>query len=94
MKTKNKERRVINLDKESFDTIKKYCDDNALNMTKWLTKLANHNININDEVLRHLICEAIGEASMCWDPIPTGVFESTRALEISNRLFKKIKGNK
>lgn len=41
MNSKNNERRVINIDKKNFDAIKKYCDDNALNMSKWLIKIAN-----------------------------------------------------
>lgn len=40
MNSKNKERRVINIDMNDFDVIKKYCDDNALNMSKWLVKIA------------------------------------------------------
>lgn len=40
MKPKNKERRAINIDKYDFDTIKEYCDENSLNMPKWMTKLA------------------------------------------------------
>ena len=41
----NKERRVINVDKNDFDKIKKYCNDNALNMSKWLIKIAYEKIN-------------------------------------------------
>lgn len=36
------------------------------------------------------IYEALGEASMCWNPIPTGVFESSRAAEIGERLVKIV----
>ena len=45
MKTKSKKRRVINIDKKDFDTIKEYCDVNAFNMPKWLSKLAVDYIN-------------------------------------------------
>jgi len=31
-----RERRVINISKEAFDTIKKYCDDNSLRMSQWI----------------------------------------------------------
>lgn len=40
MKLKTKERRIINIDKDDFDKIKKYCDANAYNMSKWISKLA------------------------------------------------------
>lgn len=32
------------------------------------------------------IAQAVGEASMCWDPIPTGVFDSDKASEIVVKL--------
>ena len=35
---------------------------------------------------RELVCTVIGEASMCWSEIPTGVFDSTRA----EKLVEKI----
>lgn len=31
---------------------------------------------------------AIGEASMCWSEVPKGVFESSKAKEITNNLKK------
>ena len=34
--------------------------------------------------------EAIGEASMCWSETPTGVFDSTKALEISGRIKSSV----
>lgn len=34
------------------------------------------------------IYEALGEASMCWNPRPSGVFDSTKASEIGERLVK------
>ena len=37
MNTKKKERRVINLNKENFDIIKTYCDNNALKMSDWIS---------------------------------------------------------
>jgi len=42
---KNKEKRVVNIDKEDFDVIKEYCNVNAFNMPKWLSKLAVDYIN-------------------------------------------------
>lgn len=35
---------------------------------------------------RDLILVAIGEASMCWNETPTGVFDTERAIAIANRL--------
>ena len=41
--------------------------------------------------LRQAIFEAIGEASMCWSNIDkAGVFESTRAQDIGERLVKTL----
>jgi hypothetical protein len=46
---KTKEKRVINIDKEDFDIIKKYCDINGYQMPKWMAKtiikLINDDIN-------------------------------------------------
>ena len=36
---------------------------------------------------RRILGEAIGEASMCWSEPPNGVFESTRASEIVDRIL-------
>lgn len=36
---KIKIRRVINISKVEYDIIKKYCDENTLNMTKWIVKI-------------------------------------------------------
>ena len=62
MKTKNKERRVINIDKKDYDVIKKYCDENALNASKWLSKIALEKIQQSEkkywipssEIINHL----------------------------------------
>jgi len=43
------------------------------------------------EELKIKVFEAIGEATMCWDPKPTTqVFDSGRAIEIGNKLWKEI----
>lgn len=85
MRKMKNEKRVVNFSKEDFDLIKDYCDKNALSMSKWLAKIGIDKIS-NDDV-KTQITMAIGEASMCWTPIPSGVFDSTRALEISERLY-------
>lgn len=36
---------------------------------------------------RNIVGEAIGEASMCWSEPPNGVFDSTRASAIVDRIF-------
>lgn len=36
------------------------------------------------------VYEALGEASMAWTPIPSGVFESTRCKEIGDRLIEAL----
>ena len=38
----------IVIPKENYDKIKKYCDDNALNIPKWIIKIALEKIK-NDE---------------------------------------------
>lgn len=43
------EKRVVNIDKKCFDIIKKYCNKNALNMSRWLTKLALDHINLCEQ---------------------------------------------
>lgn len=43
-----------------------------------------------DRELLELIGIAIGEASMCWSERPTGVFESTRASAIVDRIYDAV----
>lgn len=50
--------------------------------------MTNFNADVQDQELKEIIGIAIGEASMCWSEPPKGVFDSTRAIEISNRLLK------
>lgn len=40
---------------------------------------------------KELIGIAIGEASMCWEPHPAGVFDSSRAMEIADKLFQDLR---
>lgn len=42
------------------------------------------------EQLRELVGIAIGEASMCWSEIPTGVFDSTKASTLVDRIMDAI----
>jgi hypothetical protein len=39
---------------------------------------------------RKLVLQAIGEASLCWDRPPTGVFDSQRAIDIAERLLTEL----
>ena len=41
--------------------------------------------------LDELIFIKLGEASMCWEPIPTGVFDSSNAKRIGDELVQKLK---
>lgn len=43
--------------------------------------------------LREIVGQAIGEASMCWSEAPQGVFDSTRARAIVDRVVSEIEGN-
>lgn len=47
------------------------------------------NYRISSEMY-HAAFEAIGEASMCWRPIPSGVFLSEKASAVAVRLCFKI----
>lgn len=38
----------------------------------------------------HAVFEAIGEASLCWEPKPTGEFHSNKASDVAVRLCFKI----
>lgn len=49
MKIKNKERRVINIDKKDFDVIKLYCELSDFNMSKWLVSLAFQHILLEQQ---------------------------------------------
>lgn len=40
---------------------------------------------VTGDLLDTIVHEALGEASMCWTPTPTGVFDSTRAAAIGRR---------
>lgn len=41
---------------------------------------------MSDAKFRELVGIAIGEASMCWSEIPSGVFNSTKAKELVDRI--------
>lgn len=45
--------------------------------------------------LKKFIGEKVGEATMCWNPIPTGVFDSERAskilAEINTEVYKALR---
>lgn len=43
-----------------------------------------------DDKLREAIMQALGEASMCWDEPPIGLFETDRAVGIGSRLQVQI----
>lgn len=36
---------------------------------------------------RQKLVELIGEATMCWEPIPAGVFKSDKAIEIADEII-------
>ena len=39
---------------------------------------------------KEIIGEAVGGASMCWSPIPQGVFDSEKACKITDQFLKEI----
>jgi hypothetical protein len=50
-------------------------------------------MNTEIKTLQTEVFEAMGETSMCWEPIPAGVFQSTNAERIGNELMAKIESN-
>ena len=46
--------------------------------------------NLYEEDLKKVIGEAIGEASMCWSETPSGVFDSSKASEIVDKVVNLI----
>jgi hypothetical protein len=46
---------------------------------------------MDEHQLRDFVFTALGAASMCWSPRPTGVFKSEEAAEIGEMLMKNIK---
>lgn len=46
---------------------------------------------MNEEKLKTLIFEALGEASMCWSETPKGIFESDKCKIIGEELISNIK---
>lgn len=66
MNSKPKQRRVVNFNKEDFDKIKSYCEYNALDMPKWLVKIANENMeNRPDENIKVPKYQILSEG---WNP--------------------------
>ena len=46
-----------------------------------------------EERLHQVVFEGIGEALMCWSETPKGVFESTKAEEVGNKILAVIAKN-
>jgi len=40
--------------------------------------------------VRQVVTEAIGHASMCWQPTPTGVFDSEQAMRVTESLLDQV----
>lgn len=62
----------------------------ALQSPRMPEPTSSENVAMEDEWLREKIGIALGEASMCWSEIPTGVFHSERATQILNDLCCQI----
>lgn len=45
-----------------------------------------------EEKIKRLVCTAMGAGSLCWDPKPTGVFDSTTVTQIANKLVAEFFG--
>jgi hypothetical protein len=46
--------------------------------------------NASDDLPR-LVFEAVGAASMCWEPRPDGVFNTTEATQVAEQLIADIR---
>lgn len=44
-----------------------------------------------EEKLSELVFQALGQASMCWEIRPKGVFDSDQVKEIGDQLIKDLK---
>lgn len=42
------------------------------------------------EDLSGIVFEGLGEASLCWEPAPAGVFQSEQAADVGERVIKRI----
>ena len=49
---------------------------------------------MTEEQFRELVGIAIGEASMCWSEVPSGVFDSTKAKELVDRIVAAFPNRK
>ena len=49
---------------------------------------------MTNEERKQLIGEAIGAASMCWCETPTGIFDSTRASKIADRVTAALEAER
>ena len=45
----------------------------------------------SDAPVHEVVMEAVGAASMCWEPPPEGVFNSTRAEAIGEELIEFLR---
>lgn len=42
-----------------------------------------------DDTIRNILLEAMGFASLCWEPRPTGVFDSNRAIDFADDILSR-----
>lgn len=63
--------------RDMYDTVIKHASDDTV----------RYSLREDD---RTAIFEAIGEASMCWEPRPAGVFQSEEAKDVGNNLIEKL----
>ena len=47
--------KLVNFNKKDFDKMKKYCNENAFDLPKWLLKLALEEINKNNKTIKENI---------------------------------------
>lgn len=47
--------------------------------------------SVSNRDLTEFVYQAVGEASMCWDPLPGNqVFDSTKAKDVAERILARI----
>lgn len=62
----------------------------AATLTGQVWQPAPQRSGITDSEAATAVFEALGEASMCWDPPPAGVFDSTHATSVGERLLRRL----
>jgi hypothetical protein len=67
-----------------------YASEYTRVLEKHIRKLQD-SINTADGMLSQVLHEMAGEASLCWDPKPAGVFDSSKAIVAVERAIEQLR---